>query len=240
MRLFHQYALIGGMLEVVQHYSQHRDLTALAPIYNALLASCSDDVEKYAHSDSQTQHIRHAMNAAFRQAGKRIKFEGSGNSPYNEALRTLEKTLLVQLIYPETVALLPFNLDLKKSPRLHVLDTGLMNYLGGIQRDILGTTDLHSVYQGTMIEHLVGQELLSRQYLALESLHFWVREKNSSTAEIDYLYSYQGKLIPVEVKSGAEGRLKSLHQFMDLAPHALAVRFYAGELAITEGISIEG
>ena len=27
---------------------------------------------------------------------------------------------------------------------------------------------------------------------------------------------------------------------MDLAPHALAVRFYAGELAITEGISIEG
>ena len=245
MRLFHQYALIGGMPEVVQHYSQHRDLTALAPIYDALLASYSDDVEKYAHSDTQTQHIRHAMNAAFRQAGKRIKFEGFGNSPYKsremgEALRTLEKALLVQLIYPETAALLPFNPDLKKSPRLHVLDTGLMNYLAGIQRDILGTTDLHSVYQGTMIEHLVGQELLSRQYLALESLHFWVKEKNSSTAEIDYLYSYQGKLIPVEVKSGADGRLKSLHQFMDLAPHALAVRFYAGELAITEGISIEG
>jgi len=50
---------------------------------------------------------------------------------------------------------------------------------------------------------------LSRQYLALERLHFWVKEKNSSTAEIDYLYPYQGKLIPVEVKSGSDGRLKS-------------------------------
>ncbi|MEI7581086.1 AAA family ATPase [Runella sp.] len=244
-QLFHQYALIGGMPEVVQHYSQFRDLTALSPIYDALLTSYSDDVEKYAHSGSQTQHIRHAMSAAFGQAGKRIKFEGFGNSPYKsremgEALRTLEKALLVQLIYPETSAILPFNPDLKKSPRLQVLDTGLMNYLAGIQIDILGTTDLNSVYQGTMIEHLIGQEILSKQYLALGSLHFWVKEKNSSTAEIDFLYPYQGKLIPIEVKSGTDGRLKSLHQFMDLAPHTMAVRFYAGEVTITNSSSIEG
>lgn len=51
---------------------------------------------------------------------------------------------------------------------------------------------------------------------------------------------YDGKLIPIEVKSGTEGTLKSLHIFMDMAPHTMAVRFYAGEMSITEAITITG
>lgn len=50
-----------------------------------------------------------------------------------------------------------------------------------------------------MIEHITGQELLARQYSALHGLNFWVREKNTASAEIDYLYVYDGKLIPIEV-----------------------------------------
>jgi len=49
---------------------------------------------------------------------------------------------------------------------------------------------------------------------------------------VDYLQVFKGQLIPIEVKSGATGTLRSLHQFMDLAPHPLAVRFYAGDLEI--------
>lgn len=52
-------------------------------------------------------------------------------------------------------------------PSLHVLDTGLMNYFAGIQREILSTDDLHKVYQGSMIGHLVGQELLAFQHQSL-------------------------------------------------------------------------
>jgi hypothetical protein len=109
----------------------------------------------------------------------------------------------------------------------------MLNYFVGIQKEIIGTEDLNSVYGGTMIEHIVGQELLAQQYSALHGLNFWVREKNTAVAEIDYLYQYEGKLIPVEVKSGAEGRLRSLHQFMDIASHNMAIRFYAGELSIS-------
>jgi len=67
--------------------------------------------------------------------------------------------------------------DFKKSPRLQVLDTGMLNYFLGVQKEIIGTQDLSSVYQGTMIEHMVGQELLASQYSALHGLQFWVREK---------------------------------------------------------------
>jgi len=151
-----------------------------------------------------------------------------------EALRTLEKALLIQLLFPVTSAQLPLLPDIKKSPKLQVLDSGLMNYTVGIQREILGTTDLNSVYQGKLIEHLIGQEILAVQYSALDRLNFWVREKKTSNAEVDYIFPFEGKLIPVEVKSGKEGTLKSLHLFMDEAPHPFAVRFYAGELAITQ------
>lgn len=245
LQLFHTYALIGGMPEVVNHYIQHKDLTALSPIYDSLITSYLDDVEKYASNTTQVLHIRHVIRTSFLQAGKRIKFEGFGNSGYRsremgEALRTLEKALLLQLIYPNTGAELPLMPDVKKSPRLQVLDTGMLNYFVGIQKEILGTEDLNKIYQGTLIEHLAGQEMLGFQHRSLSSLHFWVREKKDSSAEVDYLFVYEGKLIPVEVKSGTAGKLKSLHLFMDMAPHIMAVRFYAGEMNITEAISATG
>ena len=245
LQLFHSYAIIGGMPEIVNHYAQHKDLTALGPVYDSLITSYLDDVEKYASTTSQVLHIRHVIRSSFSLAGKRIKFEAFGNSSYRsremgEALRTVEKALLLQLVYPNTGAVLPLLPDIKKSPRLQVLDTGMLNYFAGIQKEILGTTDLNSVYQGTMVEHLVGQEILAFQYLSLASLHFWVREKKASSAEVDYLFPFDGKLIPVEVKSGTEGKLKSLHLFMDMAPHFMAVRFYAGEMNITEATTLTG
>ena len=245
LTLFHTYALIGGMPEIVNEYSETKDITALGTLYDSLIASYLDDVEKYAHNNTQVQIIRHVIKASYFEAGKRIKFQGFGKSGYGskeigEALRTLEKALLLSLIYPTTNTKLPIIPELQKSPRLQLLDTGLMNYAAGIQKEIIGTTDLNNVYQGTVIEHLVGQELLASNYNALSALNFWVREKTTSTAEVDYVIAYDGKLIPIEVKSGKEGKLKSLHLFMDESPNKIAIRFYAGELSITKVITQNG
>jgi len=245
LRLYHTYAMIGGMPEIIKQYAKNRDFTSLASIYESLIVSYMDDVEKYASSSKQLHIIRHAIKASFAEACKRIKFEGFGQSSYGsremgEALRALEKALLIQLVYPVTGFTLPVIPNLRKSPRLHVLDTGLLNYFAGLQKDILGTKDLNSVYNGSIIEHLAGQELLASQFNALSSLHFWIREKKTSSAEVDYVYIYDGKIIPIEIKSGSSGKLKSLHMFMDKAPHTMAIRFYAGDLHITDCITSSG
>ena len=239
LRLFHTYSLIGGMPEIVNHYVKNKDLTALKPIYESLIVSYLDDVEKYASNSTQVYLLRHAIRACFGEAGKRIKFQGFGKSSYGsremgEALRTLEKALLIYLIFPNTGATLPLQPDYRKSPRLQVLDTGMLNFFVGVQKEIIGTEDLSSVYHGTIIEHLVGQELLASQFNVLSSLNFWVREKKTSFAELDCLYVYENKLIPIEVKSGAEGKLKSLHLFMNQAPHQMSIRFYSGKLSVSE------
>jgi len=62
----------------------------------------------------------------------------------------------------------------------------------------------------------VGQEFLAYQNVYQEaSLYYWVREAPNSSAEVDYLIPYIGKAIPVEVKSGKTGRLRSMHLFLE-------------------------
>lgn len=230
---FRTYALLGGMPEIIQHYSKHRDITALGPIFDSLISSYLQDAEKYAKNEQQLQIIRFSIHQAIFRAGHRTTFQQFGNANYSskaigEVLRALEKTHLLHILFPVTGTSLPLEPDYKKTPRIQFLDTGLINYFAGLQKDILGTQDLSSVYQGRLIEHLVGQELLSFQSLSLKKLHFWVRQKKQSDAEIDFIYPFAGKLIPVEVKSGAAGHLKSLHVFLDHSPIHFGIRFYSG------------
>ena len=64
-QLFASYALIGGMPEIVSHYSKHRDITALNPLFESLITAYIDDVEKYARNQTMTHVIRHAISSAF-------------------------------------------------------------------------------------------------------------------------------------------------------------------------------
>jgi len=152
----------------------------------------------------------------------------------SEVLRTLEKTMLMYLIFPTTQTQAPFLPDIKKSPRLQVLDTGMLNFFSGLQKELFGAQDLNSMYKGKITEHIVGQELLASNYSFLNSLHFWVRDKNQSEAEIDIMYPYNSSMIPVEVKSGKSGKLRSLLYFLDNSTMDFAVRFYAGKLQLEE------
>ena len=245
LRLFHTYSLIGGMPEIVENYATHADLTALRPIYESLIVSYLNDVEKYARNTTLTQVIRHCMRSTYLEAGTRIKFQGFGNSNYGsrevgEALRTLEKAMLIHLVYPTVHTALPILPDIKKSPRLHILDTGLLNHFAGLQKSVLGTSDLQSVYQGKIAEHIVGQEILASDFHVLHRLNFWTREKKESSAEVDYVIRYEDLLIPVEVKSGATGKLRSLHLFMDKVSHTWAVRMYSGALKIDSVETLNG
>jgi len=245
MQLFHTYTLIGGMPEVVSHYVGNRNLGALSTIYESLSFSYINDIEKYARNNSSIQVMRHIIHTMYIEAGSRIKFHGFGQSNYGsrevgEAIRTIEKAMLLCLVYPTTNTSLPIVPDKRKSPRLQLLDTGLMNHFVGLQKEIIGTMELDKVYKGKVIEHIVGQELLTLKFNIFNQLHFWTREKRDSTSEVDFVINIDGLIIPVEVKSGATGTLRSLHTFMDSAPHDIAIRLYAGEYNISKVKTLTG
>jgi predicted AAA+ superfamily ATPase len=236
-KIFNRYTVIGGMPEIVETDTITRDIQHIIPIYEGLLVSYIDDVEKYASNQSMARIIRHIINNAFYEFGNRITYKGFGRSNYrsremSEAFHLLEKTMFLRLIYPTTQINLPVLEDRKKSPKLQLLDTGMVNYYAGIQKELFQSDDISRLYEGKIAEHIIGQELLALRSSLLHRINFWVREKKQSNAEVDYVYVHDNKLIPIEVKSGSTGRLRSLHQYIDLAPHNYAVRFYAGKVQI--------
>jgi hypothetical protein len=245
LKLFHQYALIGGMPEAVSAYQVKRELNPLLEIYRSLLTSFLDDIPKYAKNQTQAQVLRHCLETLPFEAGKRISYAGFGKSHYKsreagEAIKTLERAMLIYLLQPTTNTEIPIIPDLRKSPRLQFLDTGLLNYAVGIQNQFFLMENLHSVYKGALAEHLVGQELISLESGYMNKPCFWVREKAQASAEVDFLINHKNYAIPVEVKAGASGTLRSIHQFMDACPHQLAVRLYSGPLAVSPCRTIKG
>lgn len=236
--LFRKYLLIGGMPEIVQKFIDHNDVIALDPVYDSLITSYKDDVEKYSKSTQNAKILRHTIDNIFVEAGKRIKYQGFGNSNYRsremkEAFLTLEKALLMQLVFPITSPVMPMQPDLKKSPRLQVLDTGLINFSAGLRNDLFGNKQIDNVFEGRIAEHIVGQELITLSNLITRRQFFWTRQKDSD-AEVDYVYPFNNQIIPIEVKSGATGRLRSLHEFIDRVGHHYAVRIYSERIEVNE------
>jgi len=181
LKLFNTYTLIGGMPAVVKNYAIHRDLIRLNKEYQSLIVGYTDDVEKYAANNSSARYIRHILQSGFSYASQRIKFEKFGNSEYrsremSEAFRVLEKTMLLEIVYPSSSAELPILPDRSKSPRLHWLDTGLVNYAAKVQTEVFESKDISSAWRGLIAEHIVGQELIAKNDDVLQQRSFWVRK----------------------------------------------------------------
>jgi predicted AAA+ superfamily ATPase len=245
MKLFNRFTLIGGMPEVISTYLSTKDVITLNPVYETLINGYSEDVEKYARNESMVQHIRHILKTGFGSASQRIKFEGFGQSNYRsremgEAFRTLEKAMLLELMYPLTSMKPPLNPDFKKSPRLQWIDTGLVNYFSGIQHDVFMSKEIIELYKGSIAEHIVGQEILSHDCSFLSKRFFWVREKPTATAEIDFILPYKSLFIPIEVKAGKSGRLRSLHYYMNQSSIDVAVRIGSSPYSIEDIETHEG
>lgn len=244
LRLFNTYTLIGGMPEVVRSYAESRDIISLKYIYETLLTGYRDDVEKYSDTENMRNTIRHILSAGWIYAGQRITFEKFGNSLYrsremSEAFRILEKTMLLELVYPMTSVVVPMAPEPKRSPKLLWLDTGLVNYAGGIQKELANIRDISDAWTGHIAEQIVGQELLGNDNLFSHKRYFWVNGTGSE-AEVDFVVQFEDKIIPIEVKAGHNSRLRSLHQFMDKAPHDIAVRFWRNPFSIDEVVTPKG
>jgi hypothetical protein len=242
---FNLYALLGGMPEVVARYAANKDIVALSKIYNQLLNAYKNDVEKYADSNTQANVIRYILDEGWAFSGQTITLGGFAASAYKaretgEAFRTLHKAMLLELVYPTTNVIMPVVSDLKKSPKLFWLDAGLVNYASGIQKEFLLKKDLIDTWRGMAAEQIVAQELKTLSFDIGLKQNYWMRNKRGSTAEVDFVIVFDGKIIPIEVKSGHNAHLKSIHQFMNDANHDIAIRIWSGKFSVDSVKTISG
>lgn len=238
MDLFNKFSLIGGMPEIIKKYINNNDLTLLHPVYESLITGYNEDIHKYS-SQIKSKYIEHCLKNAPYHISQRIKYNGFGNSAYKsreieDAISILESAMLVKRVYPCVETKPPLQPDMKKSPKLFYMDAGLVNYVLNIQVDFIGADDLNNIYSGAIAEQMTVQELTGLVNNRNNDLMFWVRNKPGATAELDLVYQYKKMIIPIEIKSGETGKLKSLHLFMSKVKHQIAVRIYSGVLKIDE------
>lgn len=233
MDLFKKYMIVGGLPEAVRNYAGRKDWVSLNDIFNSLLSGYKDDIEKYAQKIKEQDILRYILNYGWGLAGQRFQFSKFGGSSYQSvdmgnAFRTLEKTLLLELVYPLTSTSFPILPDLKRSPKLLWLDTGLVNYVAEMQENFLFAPETNDLWNGTIAEQIVGQELLGASSTFGAKRMFWVRDARNSQAEVDFVYKYKSHLLPIEVKTGDNSKLRSLHQFMNESNENIALRIWNG------------
>ncbi|GHV52677.1 ATPase [Bacteroidia bacterium] len=234
---FNQYILVGGMPAAIVQYAKKRDIISAREVYDALLGTYKDDVEKYTGNALQIQIIRTILDVGWYSAAAEITYDKFGNTAFSsremsKAFQTIQKAMLLELAYPTSETRMPLIPNFRRRPKLLWLDTGLVNYYAGIQKDVFSVKNIEDVWRGRIAEHIVAQELLTLDDSLLTKRIFWRREKETSEAEIDFVYNFESKAIPIEVKSGHNSKLKSLHLFMDECPHSYAVRVWSQPFSI--------
>ena len=213
------YFIIGGMPAVVNSYLQNQDLQRCQELQAFVLNTYRNDFGKYANIAVQ-QHCRRVFEKAPNLVAKRFKYVDVDPAVQSRELKKAVTTLrLAGVIFPVYLsksAGLPLNASInEKDFKLLFLDVGLVKYASRIDATLLQSENLLLVNNGAIAEQFVGQELIAHQpRFDHAELYYWHKEQSKGSAEIDYVIQHQSHILPIEVKAGKSGRLKSLHIFM--------------------------
>ena len=216
-----RYFIIGGMPEAVQAFVDSGSFRETQTVHRELILSFQNDFAKYA---PRVNHLclSEVFSSVAKEVSNQIKYSHLAHDFSGPTIKNAFNLLSMAQVITPIPACSPPVLPLEASAHMKTfkaafLDIGLMQSLCGFPMDLYESNmNLLSVYRGRLAEQFVAQEL--RLIQDQGKLYFWQRMEKSSTAEVDFLAVKQGNVIPIEVKSGAAGRLRSLHLFLAQYP----------------------
>ena len=224
-----EFLVVGGMPESVRTFIAAGDHLATDRAKQGILQTFADDFAKYGEKVNR-RHLLTAFQAIPRLIGKKLKYVNISRdiraADLDRALHMLELARLCHRVEHSAAHGMP--LGAEANPKVFKpisLDIGLVLSALGLNAVDLEAVDLMLVNAGAVCEQFVGQHLLYRQQIYRQpELHYWVREQPSSSAEVDYVIGLGTHVLPIEVKAGTTGTLRSLHQYMTTHACPIAVR----------------
>jgi predicted AAA+ superfamily ATPase len=212
-----RYFFVGGMPEAVKTYVETGSMKESFKVQAEICESFRLDFAKYSPGAD-----KHCLDAVFtttaQNVGCQTKYSKLAEGYSNPTIKKAYDLLCLAGVIRKIPATDPSSFPLAagasgKIFKTVIVDIGLMRHLTGMPVDIeYPTPDMLNIYRGAMAEQFIGQEMIVAQK---GDIFYWSRQKKSSSAKIDYLCSINSKIVPVEVKSGHSGTLKSMHLFLD-------------------------
>lgn len=223
---FRIYLLVGGMPEAVLAWIKTHNFNQCSHIQEDIILTYEDDFSKYKKRVSPDL-LRTTLHGICHQPGEKITFKQISadyrSSQIREAVRLLTLAGLVIPVIATSGNGIPLDAEAnEKNMKILLLDSGLLlsvlqlegNLAQHLVELIMTGSPQDLVNKGGLVEMVAGLELLrNKPCVQRQKMFFWEKSGNS-IAEIDYLDTFHLKVTPIEIKSGTQGGMKSLWQFM--------------------------
>ena len=220
------YSLIGGMPAVVSAWLRHENAFFCQEVQDSIINAYRQDFNKYARTN-QIEYVSLLFDRIPEQLGKKFIYSHVDSHitfhHLKKATELLHKAGIIYFCYHTSAQGLPLGAgkDLKKF-KIFFFDIGLAQRILGVKIQDWVVQPLLPRHDGSIAEQYVAQQFIAHGSTSSPAeLYYWHREAKSSNAEVDFVIAKSGIIIPIEVKSGKSGHVKSLQLFLD--SHSKAV-----------------
>lgn len=229
-RRLREYLFVGGLPEAVLRYRETGSMEEVARVHRSVAGTYADDFAKYARN-ADLGRLRRLFPAIARSVGERVRYSRldpeSRAEPTRRAVDRLVRARICHRVTHSHCSRVPLGASaVERAYKLVFLDVGLMNHLSGVTPAMAAEADsVPLANEGRIAEQFVGQHLAAGDGSEPPGAWYWLRNARSGNAEVDYVVAEGDRIVPVEVKAGASGAIKSLRVFAAAKRPPLAVRF---------------
>ncbi|MEA5257964.1 AAA family ATPase [Arcicella aquatica] len=213
------YFVVGGMPECVQSFVNNQNFNDVQEIQDNLLYAYEQDFKKYkptVDGDALNDILEKSASLISNQIIYTHLSDRFSSPTIKKGVEVLRTARLLNAVQNVSIAGLPLSPSGKQFKLFH-LDIGLLLQKSKLSfQDIYLKKNLTAAFNGMLAEQFVAQQMIATQK---EELAYWARTSPGSSAEVDFVIVRDGKIIPIEVKSGRSGSLKSLHYLLEHHPH---------------------
>ena len=199
-------------------------------VHHSILDTYRDDFNKYS-SGRELVRLQKLFEQFPSVIGNKIKYSSiAPDEPARDirgVIDLLDKARVLRKVLHSDCSGLPLAAQADEFVfKLFFLDVGLVCAATGLEYEAIssmGSAKLLST--GNLTEQFVHQNLLASKFNEDQKLFYWLREGKSQNAEVDFVSTVRGHIVPIEVKAGKSGTMRSLHQFVAKNSTEAAVRF---------------
>ncbi|MCP4622620.1 MAG: ATP-binding protein [bacterium] len=235
------YLYLGGMPETIAVWLETNNFSKTDEIHQLLLQNYKHDFGKYGRHVN-FRLLEKVFTKAPATVGNKFKYAGIDRDVNARDIRKSLNLLIKAHILHKVTAASGSGLPLaahcnEKFFKILFLDVGLLQSAMGIAREAYLSDNLLAVYKGLVTEQFTGQQLFALSKCFVEpELYYWQREKKGSAAEVDYLWQKGESILPIEVKAGKTGTLKSLRVYLSEKNAPFGIRFSLHPLSFTDSV----
>ena len=225
------YLLVGGMPEAIQRYTETESFDQVFDVHASIVDTYRDDFSKYARQ-SPLINLHRVFDYVPSAIGEKFKYVNVDPHTQARDIRKAFELLLKAQVIRRACHTDGSGIPLRATMNERVfkpffLDCGLVNHICGARRiTIESLTSRKFINEGKLAEQFIAQHLHRLTPVNVSyPFTYWLREGRSANAEVDFLVQLDETVVPIEVKAGKSGSLKSLLQFMYQKKSSRAVRF---------------